>query len=385
MEFVIHRNDLVRELQTVTGVVEKRATIPILANLLLEAQKGELLVGASDLEVTIRGSAKATVVREGSITLPAQKLHDIAKSLPEAEVSFKVQDRHQVAIHCERTKFRIAGQPRDDFPQLPQAEFAKGMEVPAGVLRGLIDRTIFAITTEDHRYSLNGALCLVKPGSITFVATDGHRLAYASQKVDVKLPKGDELRSIVPRKALNQLAHLSADGDPASPVKLGRTGNQMFFGVGRHVLTTTLLEGQFPEFEKVMPKSCDTTLVLPTADIGDALRRVSLLSSDRHSRAIQFSLSDGKLDLSSETEMGRAEESLAVDYTGADVAIGFNAKYLLDFLGVVGTGTVALELNPRRPGEEEAGGARAGDKPGQLRPHDGGDLDYRYVVMPMQL
>jgi DNA polymerase-3 subunit beta len=247
----------------------------------------------------------------------------------------------------------------------------------------MIERTAFAITTEDHRYSLNGALCLVRAGSVTFVATDGHRLAFVSQKVDVKPPKGDDLKSIVPRKALTQLAHLAAEEDPGNPVKLGRAGNQMFFGVGSHVLTTTLLEGQFPEFEKVMPKSCDTTLVLPTADIGDALRRVSLLSSDRHTRAIQFSLSEGKLDLSSETEMGRAEETLAVDYAGADVAIGFNAKYLLDFLGVVGTGAVALELNPSRA--DESGAARTGDKPGLLRPHDGGDLEYKYVVMPMQL
>ncbi len=385
MEFVIQRNDLVRELQIVTGVVEKRATLPILANLLLEADRESLHVRASDLEVTIRAAANATVVTEGSITLPAQKLHDIARSLPEAEVQFKVLDRNQVAISCERTRYRIAGQPRDDFPKFPQPDLSQGIRLPAGLLRSMIERVSFAITTEDPRYSLNGALFLLQKGSSTLVATDGHRLAFVSQKALIQPP--EEIRVIVARKALSQVSHLTSEVPGDEPVTVGRAGSQVFFSVGGPLLTSTPLEGNFPRYENVMPKTCDTVLVLPTSDFADAVRRVSLLGSDRHSRAIQFSLTRGKLDLSSENEMGRAEETLPVDYEGEEMTIGFNARYLLDFLQVVGTGAVRLELNPKKPGEEDEAATRTrpGDKPGQLRPEPAGEMDYRYIVMPMQI
>jgi DNA polymerase-3 subunit beta len=384
MEFVIQRSDLVRELQTVAGVVEKRATIPILANLLLEAAGDELHVGASDLEVTIRGSAKAAVVRDGSITLPAQKLHDIARSLPEAEVKFKLLDRNMVSIQCERTKYRIAGQPRDDFPQFPQPDMKQGVSMPAGQLRSMIERVTFAITHEDPRYSLNGALFLIQTGSVTLVATDGHRLAYVSRKAAVK-PAGEEIRVIVAKKALTQVSHLTADVAPEETASFGKMGNQVFFVVGRHVLTSTLLEGSFPRYENVMPKSCETQVLLPTDDFADAVRRVSLLGADRRSRPVQFTLSKGKLDLSNETEMGRAEETLTVAYDGEEFSIGFNASYLIDFLQAVGTPTVQLELNPKRAGDDDTTPAKPGDKPGQLRPEPPGEMDYRYVVMPMQL
>lgn len=194
------------------------------------------------------------------------------------------------------------------------------------------------------------------------------------------------MRVIVARKALGQVSHLTSDVPSDETVTVGRTGNQVFFVVGKHVLTSTLLEGSFPRYENVMPKTCETQIVLPTADIADAVRRVSLLGGDRHTRAVQFTLSTGKLDLTSETEMGRAEETLPVDYHGEEMSIGFNARYLMDFLGVVGTPAVRLELNPTRPGEEEPQSrARPGDKPGQLRPEPVGEMDYRYIVMPMQL
>ena len=182
MEFVIQKSDLVRELQTITGVVEKRATLPILANLLLETQAEGIRLGASDLEVTIRGTAKATIVKEGAVTLPAAKLHEIARSLPDAEVQFKLQDRSQVQISCERTRYKIAGQPPDEFPKFPEIDGSKGLDLPGRALWEMIERVSFAITTEDPRYSLNGALVLIEKGKMTLVATDGHRLAFISRK-----------------------------------------------------------------------------------------------------------------------------------------------------------------------------------------------------------
>jgi len=381
MEFVIRKSDLVRELQTVTGVVEKRATLPILANLLLEATKEGLQVGASDLEVTIQGTADAVVVHEGSVTLPAGKLHEIARSLPDSEVQFKLLDRNQVSITCERTRYRISGQGRDDFPNFPKVDTDKGVSLPAGTLNRMIDRVAFAITTEDPRYSLNGALVILSSGKLTLVATDGHRLAYVAKELDVHVPGGD-LQAIVPRKALTEVGKMTADSGDDEKVVFGKSENQAFFVVGRHKLTSNLLEGNFPRYENVMPESSETKIVLPTEEFAQAVRRVSLLASDRYGRAVRLSLSPGKLDLSSKTEMGEAQEELEVDHEGGEMTIGFNARYLIDFLSVVHTPTVCLELNP---GAGDGKSAEAGDKPGQLRPEPADDMDYRYIVMPMHL
>lgn len=386
MEFVIKKSDLVRELQTVTGVVEKRATLPILANLLIEAGPQGLSVGASDLEVTIRGTAKATVVKPGSVTLPAGKLYEIARSLPDSDVQFKLLERHMVAISCERTRYKIAGQPRDEFPKFPDLDVTKGIGLPAGALREMIERVAFAITTEDPRYSLHGALLVVQEGSLTLVATDGYRLSFATRKVAIG--KGTaEVRVIIPRKALTEVGKLAAEVDAEATVTFGRSGNHVFFTVGEHTLTTTVPEGSFPNYPEVMPKRCETEITLAKDELTDAVKRVSLLASDRFGRSVRFHLSNGRLELSSETEMGDANEVLNVDYKGDEKTIGFNAKYLLDFLSVVGTPSVKLELDPVKDGESDTDrkAKKSGDKPGQFRPEPAGDLDYRYIVMPRDL
>jgi DNA polymerase-3 subunit beta len=383
MEFVIQKSDLVRELQTVTGVVEKRATIPILANLLLEVKNDGLQVGASDMEVTIRGTAPATVVKEGSVTLPASKLHEIARSLPEAEVRFKLLDRNVVAISCERTRYKISGQPEGEFPGFPEIDEASGIKIPGKKLNRMIERVAFAITREDPRYSLNGALFLLEDGKLTLVATDGHRLAFISSELDVAVGKQGSQSVIVPRKALAEVSKLTAELDDDETVLFGKSDNQVFFIVRGHRLTSSLLEGNFPRYENVMPGECDTSVLVPTEELNQAVRRVSLLASDRYGRVVRVVLSDGKLDLSSKTEMGEAQETLNVDYSGPELSIGFNARYLQDFLSVVGSPAVKLELNPGKAGDDKK--LDAGDKPGQFRPEPDESIDYRYIVMPMHL
>jgi DNA polymerase-3 subunit beta len=384
MEFVIQKSDLVQELHTVTGVVEKRATIPILANLLLKADKNGLQVGGSDMEVTIRGSAKATIVKEGSITLPATKLHEIARSLPEAEVRFKLLDRNVMAISCERTRYKISGQSTSEFPGFPEIDEDTGIRLPGKQLHRMIERVAFAITREDPRYSLNGALFLLENGKLTLVATDGHRLAFVSSALDVAVGEGGKQSVIVPRKALAEVSKLTADLSDDDPVLFGRTDHQVFFVVDGHKLTSSLLEGNFPRYENVMPESCATSVLVPTEELTQAVRRVSLLASDRYGRVIKVTLSDGKLDLSSKTEMGEAQDTLNVDYKGPELSIGFNARYLMDYLAVVGSSVVKLELNPTRQGDDDRK-VDAGDKPGQFRPEPDESMDYRYIVMPMHL
>ncbi len=383
MEFVIQKNDLLRELQTVTGVVEKRATLPILSNLLVETQGEGIRLGASDLEVTVRGTAKATVVTEGAITLPAAKLHEIARSLPEAEVQFKLLESNMIQIECERTRYKISGKPPEEFPKFPEIDATEGLDLPGRGLHEMIERVAFAITTEDPRYSLNGALVLIEKGTMTLVATDGHRLAFTSRKADVD-PPGGELKVIVPRKALGEVSKLSADLSADDRISFGKTGNHVFFEIGSHILTSTVLEGNFPRYENVMPESCGVEIPLATEELSSAVRRVSLLAADRLGRAVRFGLSSGKLELFSQTEMGEAKESLPVDYDGEERQIGFEARYLLEFLGAVGTPSVHVGLNPKRPGDDDKK-ADPGDKPGQFRPEPSKGLDYRYIVMPMHL
>jgi len=384
MEFVIQKSDLVRELQTVTGVVEKRATVPILANLLLEAGDNGLQVGASDMEVTIRGTTPATVVQEGGITLPAAKLHEIARSLPEAEVRFKLLDRNVMSISCERTRYKISGQSRAEFPGFPEIDEDSGIRLPGKKLARMIERVAFAITREDPRYSLNGALFLLENGKLTLVATDGHRLAYVADELDVAVGDQGKQSVIVPRKALAEVSKLTADLSDDDPVLFGKTDNQVFFVVRGHKLTSSLLEGNFPRYENVMPDSCDTAVLIPTEELAQAVRRVSLLTSDRYGRVVKVSLSDGKLEFSSKTEMGEAQETLNVEYSGPEIDIGFNARYLMDYLSVVGSPAVKLELNPTRQSDEDRK-LEAGDKPGQFRPEPDDGVDYRYIVMPMHL
>lgn len=384
MEFVIQKSDLVRELQTVTGVVEKRATIPILANLLLKADKDGLQVGASDMEVTIRGTVKATVIKEGGITLPAAKLHEIARSLPESEVRFKLLDRNIMSISCERTRYKISGQSLSEFPSFPKIDEETGIRLPGKKLNRMIERVAFAITREDPRYSLNGALFLLENGKLTLVATDGHRLAFVAEELDVAVGDQGPQNVIVPRKALAEVSKLTADLSDEDTILFGKTDNQIFFVIKGHKLTSSPLEGNFPRYENVMPESCDTSVMIPTEELAQAVRRVSLLANDRYGRVIKVSLSDGKLEFSSTTEMGEAHETLNIEYSGPEINIGFNARYLLDYLNVVGSPAVKLELNPTRKSDDDRK-LEAGDKPGQFRPEPDGGVDYRYIVMPMHL
>ncbi len=268
-------------------------------------------------------------------------------------------------------------------PKFPELDDSKAIQVPGPVFAQMIERVTFAITTEDPRYSLNGALCKIEEGALTLVATDGHRLAYITRDLGLTPPDGN-FSVIVPKKALTEILKLSSDLGAEDTVSFGKAGKQVFFHVAGHRLTSTLLEGNFPRYENVMPGECATHVIVPTEDLSQAVRRVSLLASDRFGRAVKLELSNGKLELSSETEVGEAHESLHVDYEGDSMTIGFNARYLLDYLAVVGSPSVRLELNPAADGQKP-NAAQAGDRPGQFRPDPADESDYRYIVMPMHL
>ncbi len=369
MDIVARKSDLLRELQLVQGIVERKNSIPILSNVLLEAEGESLAVAATDLDVSLRGSCPAQVARPGATTLSAKKLYEVVRSLPDSDVHLTVESDGWASLECERSHFRMAGLPREDFPSLPEATGGSAIEIPGSLLRDLIARTSFAITAEDARYYLAGALLVLARDGVALVATDGHRLAYARRSAKLKL--GESLRVLVPRKAVGELQQLLDDG----PVSFQQAANHLVFSVGGRVLASKMIEGQFPAYEKVVELKGDKVALLEREALTAAVRRVSLLSAER-SRAVRVGLQEGSLELSaSSPEMGEARESLPTEYHGAAVEIGFNAQYLLDFLSSAGTAQVSLELRDQ-------------ESQGMLRPvaeGEGESTDHRYVVMPMRL
>jgi DNA polymerase III subunit beta len=367
MELSVRKSDLVRELHLVQGIVERKSSIPVLSNVLAEARGGELRISATDLDVSIRCGCEAEVKQEGAVTLAAKKLYEIARVLPEAEVRIKLLPDAWVAVECERSSFKMAGLPREDFPALPEAKPRKGVELPADVVRTLVTRTAFAITAEDARYYLAGALLVIEKDGVVMVATDGHRLAYARSRGVVK--GGDGTRVLVPRKAILELGRLLEDGEA---VVFQQLENHLVFSVGRRVLASKMIEGQFPAFEKVVSASGDKKISVGRDALALAVRRVSLLSSER-SRAVRVALSKGQLELSaSSPDLGEAREAVSLEYDGEPVEIGFNAQYLQDFLAAVGSERVSMEL-------------KDAESQGIFAPEGDAAEDYRYVVMPMRL
>ena len=374
MELVVRKTDLLRELQLFQGIVERKNTIPILANVLLEANGTEVKMLATDLEVGLRSKCPATVSKSGSLTLPAKKLYEIVKALPETDVRIE-EDKGGVKVAADRFDSRMQTLPREDFPTLPDATGTISATLPRDVLRQMVSKTQFAITGEDTRYFLNGALFLLRPDSMGLVSTDGHRLAHITvAREGGKSVKGadpaEEMRVILPRKTLLELGRLVAEGE--GDVIYERGENHLFFTLGERLLISRMIDGQFPAFERVIPKNNDKHVEFDRDRLTAAVKRVALLSNER-SRAVKVQIDKGKIEIaSSSPEFGEAKEILMVDYAGAPVTICFNAQYVLDFLGVVETDTVSLDF------KDEMSQA-------VLKPVGAEGYEYTYVIMPMRI
>jgi len=372
MELVVRKADLLRELQLFQGIVERKNTIPILANVLIEATDGEVKMLATDLEVGLRSRCDATVTKRGTLTLPAKKLYEIIKALPETDVRIE-EDKSGVKVAADRFDSRMQTLPREDFPTLPDGTGAYSATLPRDVLKQMVAKTQFAITGEDTRYFLNGALFILRADSMSLVSTDGHRLALITVPRDKATGKGraeDEMRVILPRKTLLELGRLLAEGD--GDIQYERGENHLFFDIGGRLLISRMIDGQFPAFERVIPKGNDKRVEFDRDRLTNAVKRVALLSNER-SRAVKFQMDKGKVEIaSSSPEFGEAKEVLMVDYAGAPVTICFNAQYVLDFLSVVETDSVGLEF------KDEMSQA-------VMKPIGAEGYDYTYVIMPMRI
>jgi DNA polymerase-3 subunit beta len=371
MELVVRKNDLLRELQLFQGIVERKNTIPILANVLMEAKGNEVRLLATDLEVGLRSRCAASVSKGGALTLPAKKFYEIVKALPETDVRIE-EDKGGVKVAADRFDSRMQTLPLEDFPSVPEGSGQGGAVLPSKGLREMIAKTQFAITGEDTRYFLNGALLVLKDDQMSLVATDGHRLALVSTKREVpEAEKGAEaVRIILPKKTLLELARLLTEGD--NDVRYERGENHLFFNIGDRVLISRMIEGQFPAYERVIPKSNDKRAEIERERIASAIRRVALLSNER-SRAVKLQLEEDRAQVSSQSpEFGEAHEEIPADYKGPALQICFNAQYVLDFLAVVETDSITLEL------KDEVSQA-------VMRPLGASEYDYTYVVMPMRI
>ena len=371
MEITLSKFDLLKELTATQGVVERKTTIPILSNYLFEAAGDTLSLTATDLDLSLRTSCAAKVKKEGSCTIPARKLYDYVKLLPDGEISIKLLENHWIQIRCGRSNTKMVGMARANFPTLPVFPTAGVISIPAKVLRAMIGRTIFAIANEESRYTLNGALMVLKPESITMVATDGHRLAHVERPGEKFDGISGELKTLVPKKAMNELRIL-LDATDAEHIEFAKDESTLFFRIGQRLLTSRQLTGQFPNYEAVLPKDNNKSITVRSSEFSSAIQRVAQFADER-SGAIKMRLEKNELKISSSsTETGESEDSLETTYDGDLVTMGFNSAYLLDFLKAAGADQVRLEFKDSQSA-------------GQLRPEEGEDYKYRYIVMPMRI
>jgi len=371
MEITVSKSELLRELTATQGVVERKTTIPILSNYLFEASGDKLSLTATDLDLSLRTACSAKVKKEGSCTIPARKLHDYVKLLPDADITIKLLENHWISIRCGRSNTKMVGMARSNFPTLPVFPTAGVVKIPAQVLRGMIAKTGFAIASEESRYTLNGALMVLKPESITMVATDGHRLAHIERSGKKFEGVSGELKTLIPKKAMDELRSL-LDSTDAESIEFAKDESTLYFRIGPRLLTSRQLTGQFPNFEAVLPKDNNKSVTLPGNDLGAAISRVAQFADER-SRAVRLRMEKGELKLAaSSTETGESEDTIETSYQGDSLTVGFNAQYILDFLKAVGAGDVKLEFKDAQSA-------------GQLRPADSEDYKYRYIVMPMRI
>lgn len=377
LEITVSRAELLRELTAAQSVVERKTTIPILSNFLFEASEdgsaGTLTITATDLDQSLRTSCAARVKKAGACTLPARKLYDYIRLLPEGDISIKLMDNHWVQIRAGRSNTKMVGMARANFPQVAEFPATGAYTISVASLRGMVAKTIFAISNEESRYTLNGALLVLKAESMAMVATDGHRLAHIEKTGEALEGITGEKKTLIPRKALSELQGLLANTD-AETLQFADDDQTLFFRIGGRVLTSRKLTGQFPNYEAVLPRDNTKFVIVRSEDLMGSIQRVAQFADER-SGAIKIRLEQNELKLSSSsTDAGESEDTIETPYNYDPLVVGFNSAYLIDFLKAIGTtGEVRLEFKDAQSA-------------GQMRPEDGSeDVKYRYILMPMRI
>ncbi|MBI4041606.1 MAG: DNA polymerase III subunit beta [Deltaproteobacteria bacterium] len=372
MEFSINRKEILKGLQRVQGIVERRTAMPILANVLLEAKKGQLVLTATDHEVGLRGSYPAQVTKEGAVTLPAKNLYEIVRELQEEEVVFKKKENLWIHIVCGKAEFNIVGLSADDYPAIPNYKDKKFYEIAPEILQEMIHKTLFSASSDETRYHLNGVF-FEKPkkssNQIRMVATDGHRLSLINKEIAFSKELSFNRGIIIPKKGLNELNRILEEGE--GNYQIGFDSNNVIIKKEKVVLFIRLIDGEYPDYEQVIPSDNKKKIVVNRENFLNCLKRISLLSSER-SKAIKLTAQEGLLTIStSNPELGEAKEEIEIEYEGTTpIEAGFNAKYFMDILHAMSSEKVLLELNDKL-------------SPGIMKALD--DNDYVCVVMPVRI
>lgn len=342
MQFEISREALIKPLQLVTGVVERRQTLPVLSNVLLALEKGALALTGTDLEVELIGKvAVDNGLGDGEITVPARKLMDICKSLPEdALIKFSTEEGKAI-IRVGRSRFSLVTLPASDFPSVEESKGSFEISVSRVALKSMLDNTSFAMAQQDVRYYLNGLLLEVTPDFLRVVATDGHRLALHTEKMAVGVASKHQV--IVPRKGVSELSRLLAEGDDEVSLVIGN--NNIRVKTRNYTFTSKLVDGKFPDYDRVLPKGGDKVMIGNRNGLKQALSRAAILSNEKF-RGIRLMLAKDELRiLANNPEQEEAEDVVSVEYSSSPLEIGFNVSYLIDVLNVVTTETVQMVLS----------------------------------------
>jgi DNA polymerase-3 subunit beta len=394
MEFTIKQSVLRDELGYVNGIVEKKSTIPVLSNILIESVgENAIRILGTDLDVTIRCEAVADIKQSGSMCVQARKLFDIVRLLDDGDVHFKKEENEWVNMTCGRSKFKLAGVSREQFPEVPEFKSVP-RRISAGVFNHFIQHTAFAITNEQSRFTLSGAKFVIDGGTAKMVTTDGHRLAYIERKLDGA--SDEPMDALIPKKALMELVKISKDAE--GDIQFGEDPNHIYFEVDGRLLITRKLSGTFPNYEMVIPKDNDKTATFDAEEMRNAIRRVALMADER-TRSVRLTIKPNEIEIGAQSsEEGEAQERVTADYSGEEISIGFNSQYLQDFLNIAGASeaeapvasetetdgeTVRVKESSNRPRisfEFKDGNAQT-----QLRIAGDTNYDYKYIVMPLRI
>ncbi len=366
MKTIIKRENILSPLQQVIGAVERRQTLPILGNVLLKSNSGELTVTSTDLEIEMISRVDSDIQGDFRTTIPARKLLDICKALPnEADIEFNIED-NRVTLTSGRSRFALTSLPASEFPSLDEIDAQQSFELPQGKLKSLFDSTAFAMAQQDVRYYLNGILLEISPNLIKLVATDGHRLALSEYKTDIDI--NSEKQIIIPRKGVIELSRLLENSD--LPARITLSQNHIRVQAGTLVFTSKLIDGKFPDYKRVVPVDGNRVMEVNREALKHSMNRISILSNEKY-RGIRLTLSAGNLSIQANNpDQEEAEEELSVNYDDANMEIGFNVTYIIDVLNVLSSERVFVKLK---------------DANNSCIISDSENSDKLYVVMPMRL
>lgn len=371
MKLTIKKEEILKGLQRIQGVVEKKNTMPILSNMLLTAEANSVEIVATDLEIGLRGRYVAEVEKPGAVTVSAKKMYEIVRELPAEDVQIRVEDSNWVKIISGQSQFKLVGLPKDEYPALPDVAEEGMIVIDGDTLRDMIKKTLYSVGENDARYVLNGLfvhMSQTKDGlNIRMVGTDGHRLSMIDRVVDAK-HKEESL--IIPKKAMLELRRILEEDTPKAELRLGFSKNHALFKRDGLVMVSKLIDGNYPNYQQVVPAKSTKKVTVSKDVFTHAVKRVSILSKEK-TNAVKLQLEKDRLILSTNNpEVGEATEELAVDYKGEGVAIGFNSRYLMDVLSAMDRPMIALELN---------------DSLSPCLITEEGDEHYKCVVMPMRV